>query len=57
VKEIERSLDVGTVADDARAALRARSAHEVHAIALERLRRAGLFDHPDIGPWLQATFP
>jgi len=57
VKEIVRALDVGTVADDARAALRARSAREVHAIALERLRRAGLFDHRDIGPWLQATFP
>jgi len=57
VKEIVRALDVGTVEGDARAALQARSAKEVHAIALERLRRAGLFEHPDIGPWLQATFP
>jgi len=57
VKEIVRALDIGTVAGDARAALQARSAAEVHAIALERLRRSGLFEHPDIGPWLQATFP
>ncbi len=56
IKEIVRALDVGVVADDARAALRAPSAAEVHAIAVERLRRSGLFEHPDIGPWLQGTF-
>jgi len=57
VKEIVRALDVGTVSADARAALEADSADEVHAIALGRLRRSGLFDHPDIGPWLRASFP
>ncbi|NNL65795.1 MAG: phosphoenolpyruvate--protein phosphotransferase [Myxococcales bacterium] len=57
VKEIIRALDVDAVAGDARAALAARSAAEVHAIAVERLRRAGLFEHPDIGPWLRGTFP
>jgi len=56
VKEIVRALDVGAVAGDARAALQAGSAREVHGIAIERLRHAGLFDHPDIGPWLRGTF-
>jgi len=57
VKEIVRALDVGTVSADARAALEADSADAVHAIALGRLRRSGLFDHPDIGPWLRASYP
>jgi phosphotransferase system enzyme I (PtsP) len=56
VKEIVRALDAGTIAGDARAALQARTAREVRAIALERLRRAGLFEHPDLGHWLRATF-
>jgi phosphotransferase system enzyme I (PtsP) len=56
VKEIVRALDTGTASGDARAALQAKSAAEVRAIAVERLRRSGLFDHPDIGPWLRGTF-
>jgi phosphoenolpyruvate-protein phosphotransferase len=57
VKEIVRALEVDGVSGDARAALGAHSAAEVRAIAIERLRRAGLFDHPDIGPWLRASYP
>ncbi len=52
VKEIIRALDSGEVEADARAALGARTAAEVHAIAARRLRGAGLVDHPDIGGWL-----
>ena len=52
VKEIVRALDSGEAAKDARAALEAATAAEVHAIAAARLRAAGLLDHPDIGSWL-----
>ncbi|HIF91563.1 MAG TPA: phosphoenolpyruvate--protein phosphotransferase [Myxococcales bacterium] len=52
VKEIIRSLDSGEVEADARAALLARTASEVHGIAAKRLRAAGLTQHPDIGGWL-----
>ena len=53
VKEIIRSLDSGEVEADARAALVARTAEEVHVIAATRLRSAGLVQHPDIGGWLE----
>jgi phosphotransferase system enzyme I (PtsP) len=52
VKEIIRALDSGEVEADARAALVARTAAEVHVIAATRLRTAGLMEHPDIGGWL-----
>jgi phosphoenolpyruvate-protein phosphotransferase (PTS system enzyme I) len=52
VKEIVRALDCGEVAEDARRALNAATAAEVHGIAVARLRAAGLFGHPDIGEWL-----
>ena len=52
VKEIVRRLDVGSAAGDARAALGAATAAEVHDLAARRLREAGLLDHPDIGDWL-----
>jgi hypothetical protein len=52
VKEIVRALDSGEAAKDARAALEAATAAEVHAIAAARLRAASLLDHPDIGSWL-----
>jgi phosphoenolpyruvate-protein kinase (PTS system EI component) len=52
VKEIVRALDTGAVEADARAALSARTAAEVHALSATRLRSAGLVEHPDIGPWL-----
>jgi phosphotransferase system enzyme I (PtsP) len=52
VKEIIRALDSGEVEADARAALVARTAQEVHVIAAKRLRAAGLMQHPDIGGWL-----
>ena len=52
VKEIVRALDASEVASDARAALVAKTAAEVHAIAATRLTAAGLVDHPDIGDWL-----
>jgi len=54
VKEIVRALDAGEAADDARQALAAATADEVHYIAAARLRKAGLLGHPDIGPWLRA---
>lgn len=52
VKEIIRALDSGEVESDARAALVARTAAEVHVISATRLRSAGLIEHPDIGGWL-----
>ncbi len=54
VKEIVRALDSADVANDARRALAAGTAQEVHAIAAERLRAAGLLEHRDIGSWLRA---
>jgi phosphotransferase system enzyme I (PtsI) len=53
VKEIVRALDSNDVAEDARCALRAATAAEVHAIASRRLREANLLEHPDIGDWLR----
>ena len=38
---------------DARRAREAGTANEVRAIGAERLLRAGLLDHPDIGSWLR----
>jgi phosphotransferase system enzyme I (PtsP) len=55
VKEIVRALDSAEVAQDAREALRVGSADAVRAIAAERLRRAGLLEHPDLGPWLNTN--
>ncbi|RIL07282.1 MAG: phosphoenolpyruvate--protein phosphotransferase [Proteobacteria bacterium] len=52
VKEIVRSLDSGDVTADARAALASGTVQEVEQIACERLERAGLLEHPDIGSWL-----
>jgi len=52
VKEIVRALDSGDLEVDAREALAARTAPEVHAISALRLRSAGLLEHPDIGSWL-----
>jgi phosphoenolpyruvate-protein kinase (PTS system EI component) len=52
VKEIIRALDSGEVEADARAAVVARTASEVHVIAATRLRKSGLVEHPDIGGWL-----
>ena len=53
VKEIVHALDFGAVADDARRAREVGTAAEVHAIGAERLRQAGLLDHPDISSWLR----
>ncbi len=53
VKEIVHGLDYGDAEEDARQALEAATAEEVHAIGAARLRAAGLLDHPDIGPWLR----
>jgi phosphotransferase system enzyme I (PtsP) len=55
VKEIVRALDLGDVAEDARAALAAATVAEVREIAAARLRRSGLLRHPDIGEWLRQT--
>jgi phosphotransferase system enzyme I (PtsP) len=52
VKEIIRELNRGDVEEDARRALEAASAVEVHRIAADRLREAGLLEHRDIGDWL-----
>jgi phosphotransferase system enzyme I (PtsP) len=54
VKEIVRAIDSSDAADDARRALVAGTAEEVHAIAAARLRAAGLLDHPDLGDWLRS---
>ncbi len=52
VKEIVHALDFGEASADARRALEAGTAEEVHAIAAARLIRSGLLEHPDIGSWL-----
>jgi phosphotransferase system enzyme I (PtsI) len=54
-KEIIRALDLRDVAEDARRALTASSARDVHEIAASRLLGAGLLDHPDIGAWLRGA--
>ncbi len=53
VKEIVRALDQGDAEADARRVREAGTAKEVRAVGAERLVRAGLLDHPDIGPWLR----
>jgi phosphoenolpyruvate-protein kinase (PTS system EI component) len=54
-KEIVRALDSSEAAEDARRALQAGTAVEVHRIAAERLRKSGLLEHPDIGGWLEGV--
>lgn len=53
VKEIVRAVEFGQVSRDARRALAASSVAEVRLIGAERLRDAGLLEHPDIGGWLR----
>ena len=53
VKEIVRAVEYGQVSRDARRALAASTVEEVHRIGAERLREAGLLEHPDIGRWLR----
>jgi phosphoenolpyruvate-protein kinase (PTS system EI component) len=53
IKEIIHVLDSGDAEADARAAREAGTAEEVHAIGAARLRKTGLLDHADIGPWLR----
>ena len=55
VKEIVRALDSRDVENDARAALGARGASEVHAIAATRLRASGLLEHPDMSVRVHAV--
>ncbi len=52
VKEIVRALACDDVERDARQALAAGTALEVHQLAARRLREAGLMEHPDVGAWL-----
>ena len=53
IKEIIHALDAGDADTDAREAREVATAEEVHAIGARRLRRVGLLDHADIGPWLR----
>jgi phosphotransferase system enzyme I (PtsP) len=53
VKEIVHALDQRDAESDARRARESGTANEVRAIGAERLLRAGLLDHPDIGSWLR----
>ncbi|MGH0037315.1 MAG: phosphoenolpyruvate--protein phosphotransferase [Myxococcota bacterium] len=53
VKEIIRALDSRDAERDARAALSARTAEEVHGLGAKRLAEAGLLEHPDVGQWLR----
>ncbi len=53
IKEIIHVLDSADAESDARAAREAGTAEEVHAIGAARLRKTGLLDHADIGPWLR----
>jgi phosphoenolpyruvate-protein kinase (PTS system EI component) len=52
IKEIIRALDSGDLEEDARRALRLGTAPEVRRLAAARLRKTGLTEHPDVGPWL-----
>ncbi|MCA9504251.1 MAG: phosphoenolpyruvate--protein phosphotransferase [Myxococcales bacterium] len=52
VREIVRALDARALEEDAKRALSAGTAAEVHVIAATRLRSAGLVEHPDLGSWL-----
>ena len=54
VKEIIRQLDFGSTEEDVRRALEMGTPSEVHRIGADRLREAGLLDHPDIGFWLRS---
>jgi phosphotransferase system enzyme I (PtsP) len=56
VKEIVRALESQSVCEDARRALASESPREVEVIAAERLRDAGLLEHPDLGTWLRSIF-
>ena len=53
VKEIVHALELSHAEQEARRALRAGSARQVRALGAECLLRAGLLEHPDIGPWLR----
>jgi phosphotransferase system enzyme I (PtsP) len=55
VKEIVRALDSSVAASDARRALECATAAEVRAICAERLVRAGLLEHPDLGEFLRSV--
>jgi phosphotransferase system, enzyme I, PtsP len=55
VKEIVHALRYGDVENDARRARWAATTEDVHAIGAERLRAAGLLEHPDIGSWLRSV--
>jgi phosphotransferase system enzyme I (PtsI) len=52
IKEIVRALETGDVEADVRRALDAATTSDVHRIAADRLRSAGLLAHRDIGDWL-----
>jgi phosphotransferase system enzyme I (PtsP) len=54
VKEIVHALSCGDAEQDARDALAAASASEVHLIGARRLHGAGLLEHPDLGAWLSS---
>ena len=54
IKEIVHALDSSDAEADARFALRAGTAQEVHSIGAARLRESGLLEHPDIGSWLRS---
>jgi phosphocarrier protein FPr/phosphocarrier protein len=55
VKEIVHALSYSDAEADARAAREVASAAEVRALGAERIRKAGLLEHPDIGPWLETV--
>ena len=55
VKEIVHALSMGDAEQDAREALAATSAAQVHAIGARRLRGTDLLEHPDLGAWLSSV--
>jgi phosphotransferase system, enzyme I, PtsP len=55
VREIVHALDYADTEADARLALVAGTAVEVHGIGARRLRSSGLLEHPDIGHWLRSV--
>lgn len=55
MKEVVRRIRLSDVAKDAKRALGEATGDAVRAIAVARLRKAGLLDHPDLGAWVASV--
>ncbi len=55
MKEVVRRISLSDVKRDAQRALGEATGDAVRAIAVARLRKAGLLDHPDLGAWVASV--